>query len=68
MKAKTAAQWEAVDRDQIPWVVIVAPDEMKDGKVRVKEQVGKAEAEGKGELVDRSQLVQYLQQRLQSRA
>ena len=40
---------------------------MKEGKVRVKEQVGKDAAEGRGEAVDVQQLVAYLKERLPTR-
>jgi hypothetical protein len=45
-------------------VVIVAPDEWKEGKVRVKQQLGKEASEGKGEVVERANLVAYIQSKL----
>jgi len=58
-KPKTAAQWEVVDRDAIPFVVIVAPDEYAVGKVLVKHQVGKTESEGHGVPVPIQELASY---------
>lgn len=66
-KPKAAAQWDAIDKDNIPFVVIVGPEEIKEGKVLVKEQVGKEAAEGRGVPVEVQQLVQYLKERLPSR-
>lgn len=42
-KPKTQKQFEVVDRDQIKYAVIIGPEELKTGKVRIKEQVGKQE-------------------------
>lgn len=60
-KPKLAKQFETIDKERIPYAVLVAPEELKEGKIRVKAQVGKDEAGGgQGELVDRSELVNYL--------
>lgn len=66
VKPKAAAQWDAADKDSIPLVVIVAPDEWAQDKVRVKEQLGKeATGEGaKGEVVTRDRLVDYVKSKL----
>jgi histidyl-tRNA synthetase len=64
-KPKLAKQFETIDKERIPFAVLVAPDELKQGKIRVKAQVGKDEAGGgQGELVDRSDLVSYLKKLL----
>merc|ERR1711939_5351 len=63
-KPKPAAQFDAVDRDSIPLVVIVAPDELAQGQVRVKEQLGKDAGQGKGTVVPRSELVSFISERL----
>jgi histidyl-tRNA synthetase len=70
-KPKAGAQFDQIDRDRIPFAVIVAPDELKEGKVRIKEQVGK-DAEGvledkKGVPVEREQVVPWLKEALARR-
>lgn len=62
-KPKAAAQWDAIERSQVPLVVIVAPDEWKQGQVRVKDQSVK-EGDNKGELVSVQQLDGYLKEKL----
>jgi histidyl-tRNA synthetase len=70
-KPKAGVQFDQIDRDRIPFAVIVAPDELKEGKVRVKEQVGKDAAEGaedkKGLPVEREKLVPWLKEALARR-
>lgn len=65
-KVKLAAQWEYCDKEMIPFAVLVGPDELKNGCVRVKEQRGKG-AEGaadKGELVKIDELAAWVKGRL----
>jgi len=72
-KPKARPQFEVIDRDQIPFAVIIGGNELKEGKIRVKEQVGKEEAEGKTEedkdgiLIDRSEMVQFIKDRMAQR-
>lgn len=63
-KPKLAKQFEQIDKDQTPFAVLVAPEELAEGNIRVKQQVGKEEADGKGELMARSELVAYLKTKL----
>lgn len=63
-KPKLVKQFDIIDKDRTPFAVLVAPAELAEGKVRVKQQVGKEEADGKGELIDRTSLVAYLLARL----
>lgn len=68
-KPKAAKQFEAIDKDQIPFAVIIGANELKDGKVRVKEQMGKdAVVEDKdGKLMERSEMVQFIKSRMAGR-
>ncbi|KAJ1020324.1 hypothetical protein NDA18_005920 [Ustilago nuda] len=63
-KPKLPAQFGVVDKEGIPFAVILAPNEWngETRKVRVKQQKGKDsdEGQGQGELVDLKQLIEYL--------
>lgn len=68
-KPKAARQFEAIERDSIPFAVIIGSTELSEGKVRVKQQqVGKdsaGSAEDKdGQLIDRAEMVEYIKSRL----
>lgn len=67
-KPKTQKQFEIVDRDQIPFAIILGPEELKSGHVRIKEQVGKegnlAIQDKCGVVVERSQMISLLKERL----
>ncbi|KAA1066144.1 Cytoplasmic and mitochondrial histidine tRNA synthetase [Puccinia graminis f. sp. tritici] len=67
-KPKTQKQFEIVDRDQIRFAIILGPEELKSGHVRIKEQVGKESnlhAQDKsGVVVERSQMISLLKERL----
>ncbi|KAF8323686.1 histidyl-tRNA synthetase [Clavulina sp. PMI_390] len=64
-KPKMRQQYDAVAKAQIPFAVIIGPDELKEGFVRVKEQKGKDASETTdGERVNRGDLVEWLKQRL----
>lgn len=73
-KPKTARQFEVVDKDRIPFIVILGPDELADGRVKVKEQVGKekaeeaAESEKDGVTIRRGEMTAWLKERLAQRA
>jgi histidyl-tRNA synthetase len=64
VKPKLRAQFEYCDKEQIPFAVIVGPDEWKDGFVKVKEQRGKEESTGDGEKVPLDKLVAWIKERL----
>jgi len=67
VKPKPDAQFKTAEKDAIPYVVIVSPKELEQGKVRVKPQVGKEAVEGgevadkNGVEMDRTALVGWLQ-------
>jgi histidyl-tRNA synthetase len=39
LKPKLARQFEVLDKEQIPYALIIGPDEIKDGLVNIKTQV-----------------------------
>lgn len=70
-KPKARPQFDVIERDQIPFAVIIGGNELKEGKIRVKEQVGKDQVEGKrdddskdGALIDRGEMVSFIKQRM----
>lgn len=64
-KPKLQKQFEVVDREQVPYAIIIGPDELKEGFVRVKEQKGKdASGNSDGVQVKRDELVSWLRKRL----
>ncbi|WFD31108.1 histidine--tRNA ligase [Malassezia sp. CBS 17886] len=64
-KPKLQAQFAVVDKEQVPYAVLLAPGEWAQGKVRVKQQLGKEEGSSdKGEEVLLSELTGYLQARI----
>lgn len=64
-KPKTPAQWKVADDDQIPYVAILAPKELAEGKCRIKAQVGKDEAgDSQGEEMKTTDVVEWLKARL----
>ncbi|SGY50525.1 BQ5605_C001g00893 [Microbotryum silenes-dioicae] len=65
-KPKRPAQFEYVDKERIPFAVIVAPDEMERSEIRIKPQLGKEEAQGLGVLVKRDELVSWLLKELRA--
>lgn len=57
----------------MPFAVIIGGNELKEGKIRVKEQLGKEEnTEGSGDkdgqLLDRGEMVTYIKNRMAQRA
>lgn len=67
-KPKLAKQFEVIDKERIPFAVLVAPDELREGKIRVKAQVGKDEASGQGELMERGEMIAYLKRVIAEKA
>jgi len=68
-KPKLRAQFEYCEKELIPFAVLVGPDELKEGFVRVKEQKGKeaATTEGaasEGEKVKIQELAAWIKERL----
>lgn len=71
VKPKLQPQFETVDRDSIPFAVIIGSNELKDGTVRVKDQTKTKEEleqeEGgtaNGRLIKREELIGWLKQRI----
>ena len=71
-------QFDVVDKESIPFAVILGADEVRSGTVRIKDQtrtkeeLAKAEAEGgeggsspNGELVQRGEMVGWIRRRLE---
>jgi len=73
-KPKARPQFEIIDRDQVPFAVIIGGNELKEGKIRVKEQLGKEEnlnSEGSdkdGQLIGRTEMVNFIKSRMAQRA
>ncbi|WWC96937.1 hypothetical protein V866_003812 [Kwoniella sp. B9012] len=64
---KPPVQWKQADDDSIPYVLILAPKEFAEGKVRIKAQLGKDQAgaeDNKGEEVELNDVVRYLKEKL----
>ncbi|OCF75010.1 histidyl-tRNA synthetase [Kwoniella mangroviensis CBS 8886] len=64
---KPPVQWKQADDDSIPYVLILAPKEYAEGKVRIKAQLGKDQAgaeDNKGEEVELNDVVRYLKEKL----
>lgn len=70
-------QFDVIDRDAVPFAVIIGASEIRDGQVRVKDQTRTKEelaaAEGvnggegaspNGELVSRGEMIAWLKQRI----
>jgi len=64
LKPKLAKQFETVDKERVPLVVIIGGDEIKEGTVRVKEQKGKEASTGEGEKISREELVKWLKEKI----
>ncbi|BEJ16155.1 hypothetical protein CspHIS471_0507600 [Cutaneotrichosporon sp. HIS471] len=64
-KPKAPAQWSQADADQVRFVAILAPNELANGIVRIKEQgVERAAGTDNGEEVSMDKVVEYLRERL----
>jgi histidyl-tRNA synthetase len=69
-KPKIPAQFDAGEKDEVPFAIILGADELRDGKVTVKEQrwqfvdgkKEKIQSTSKGELIERATLISYLKQ------
>lgn len=67
VKPKAAKQFETIEKDGIPFAVIIGASELQEGKVRVKQQVGKGGAapeDKDGQLIDRAAMVDFIKSRL----
>ncbi|PKI82321.1 histidine--tRNA ligase [Malassezia vespertilionis] len=63
-KPKMQAQFAVVDKEQVPFAVMLAPGEWAEGKVRVKLQLGRAEESDKGKEVPLAELSTYLREKI----
>lgn len=64
-KPKLQAQFAVVEKEQVPFAVLLAPGEWAEGKVRVKQQLRKEEgADDKGDVVALADLATYLRTRM----
>jgi len=61
-KPKVPAQWKVADDEGVQFVAILAPAEVENGTVRIKEQVGKDQSgeDNKGEEVSLREVADYL--------
>ena len=72
-KPKARPQFDIIERDQVPFAVIIGGSELKEGKVRVKEQVGKEEnlagtdQDKNGQLIERTGMVEFIKSRMTQR-
>ncbi|RUS22635.1 Uroporphyrinogen decarboxylase-domain-containing protein [Endogone sp. FLAS-F59071] len=64
VKPKLQPQWDACDKHQIPLAVILGPDELARGEVRIKDMRAKDNTQGPGDIVQLTNVVQEVQKRL----
>lgn len=65
LKPKLQRQFEVLEKELIPYALIIGPDEVKDGLVKVKTQLSAGgDAAGKEEIVPRPEVISWLKQRL----
>lgn len=68
-KPKMQQQFAVVDKEQIPFAVLLAPGEWANGTVRVKQQIGKDEAgDDKGTEVPLTELASFIRSKLATSA
>ncbi|KAI9215777.1 anticodon-binding protein, partial [Blastocladiella britannica] len=64
-KPKLQAQFNQCDKDQIPFAVILGPEELKQGQVKIKDMRAKSEGEdAAGVMVSRESMIDEIQKRL----
>lgn len=64
-KPKLPQQFAFVDKEHIPYAVTVSPDELSNGQIRVKPQVGKEQGgTNNGVLLERAELIPWLKKEL----
>ena len=68
VKPKLPKQYDFCDKEenQVPWGILIGGEEVKAGKVRIKDMQNKSEDPElkKGQLVDRSEMIAELKKRL----
>lgn len=63
-KPKLPKQFEVVDKERIPFGLLLAPREWNEGQVRIKEQKGKEDGSGDGDLINIKDLIPELSGRI----
>jgi histidyl-tRNA synthetase len=64
-KPKPQQQFKAADDNKIPWAIVIGEDELAQGKVKIKRMgLPEGDPEKEGVLVDLTNLVTEMQQRL----
>lgn len=63
-KPKLDKQWNACEKDHIPFAVIIGRDELEKGEIRIKDMRSKDAAQGGGVTVRYADMVQELRSRL----
>ncbi|KAG8682122.1 Cytoplasmic and mitochondrial histidine tRNA synthetase [Ceratobasidium sp. 394] len=65
LKPKLQRQFEVLEKEQIPYALMIGPDEVKEGTVKVKTQLSAGgEAAGTEEKMPRAEVINWLKQRL----
>lgn len=64
VKPRTQSQWDACDRDMIPFAVIVGDDEIQKGLVKIKDMRAKDDSQRGGLEYPRAEMITELQRRL----
>ncbi|CAJ0644473.1 11173_t:CDS:10 [Entrophospora sp. SA101] len=67
-KPKLQSQFTICDRDQIPFAVIIGPDEINNGEVKIKDMRSKEQGVGGGVPIRRSEMIKELKQRLEKKS
>ncbi|KAG9079808.1 Cytoplasmic and mitochondrial histidine tRNA synthetase, partial [Ceratobasidium sp. 370] len=67
IKPKLQRQFEVLEKEQIPYALMIGPDEIKEGLVKVKTQLGAGgDAAGTEEKMPRTEVIKWLKERLGS--
>ncbi|KAG0263074.1 Cytoplasmic and mitochondrial histidine tRNA synthetase [Linnemannia exigua] len=64
LKPRTQNQWDACDRDMIPFAVIVGGDEIEKGLIKIKDMRSKDESQKGGIEYPRTEMIAEIQRRL----
>lgn len=64
VKPKILKQFEMCDKEQIPLCIIIGEDELAKGELKVKDMKVKDESQGGGINIKRSEMVDYIKERL----
>ncbi|RUS26029.1 histidyl-tRNA synthetase, partial [Jimgerdemannia flammicorona] len=64
VKPKPQNQFDACDKHQIPFAIILGPDELARGEARIKDMRAKDKSQGAGEIVKRADVVKEIKKRI----